>query len=176
MLHRTCSLCRWSLGSVVCARRPASSVCWDLGEGGRGTSSSSAEVLAPSRPTGLMGGVTSCAGSRLWLGLVRISAVHGCDWRWTRAPHCQHHGDQTPYRGAAQGQPEWYHYSPAVQSYGCRLEICTADLQPTPSAVHCRSLQPWLCVPDEQRYHSTSGNSGSAPFMRHVRRGRLSLL
>ena len=65
---------RWPLGSWSrpCTepadsadglRRPASPECWVKVAG---TSSSSAEVLCPVRPTGLMGGVTS------WPGLVHL--------------------------------------------------------------------------------------------------------
>ena len=65
---------------MVCAdRRHASARCWVKVAG---TSSSSAEVLCPVRPTGLMGGVTS------WPGLVHLRRAR-MHWRWTC--HCQHH-------------------------------------------------------------------------------------
>ena len=59
-----------------------------------GTSSSSAEVLCPVRPTGLMGGVTS------WPGLVHLRRAR-MHWRWTC--HCQHHAVPRCWQGQIGG-------------------------------------------------------------------------
>ena len=87
-------------------RRPASPECWVKVAG---TSSSSAEVLCPVRPTGLMGGVTS------WPGLVHLRQAR-MHWRWTC--HCQHHAVPRCW----QCQIGRYHCSPTLPSYGCRLQ------------------------------------------------------